>query len=262
SSLPRCTSCLFSLNAPAPSEIYPLSLHDALPISLVPHDDTFLDAGMGAQVGRAPDHTAAQTGTRPDVHVVVADGPLDVRVRLHDDVGAEHRVLAQVRAGFDAAVVPDHDGAFDAGGGVDVGALSEPDPLPDAEPLDVHVDTAVEDVLVGTEVGLERADVLPVAVDDGADHRQLLLQDGREHVAGEVDHLAGTDVVEHARFEDVDPRVGGVGEHLAPARLLEEPLDRPVGAGDDDRELQWVLDPLERDRRERARVLVGLDDPA
>ncbi len=192
----------------------------------------------------------------------MADGALDERIGLHHDVGTEHRVLPQVRTTFDSAVVADHDGALDAGGGIDVGALAEPDPLADAEPVDVDVHPLVEHVLVGPEVRLERPDVLPVAVDDRADQRQLLLEHGREDVTGEVDDLVGVDEVEDAGLEHVDARVRGVGEHLAPARLLEEALDAAVGTGDHDRELERVLDPLERDRRQRAGVLVCLDDRA
>ena len=217
---------------------------------------------MRPQVGRPADHAAPQARARPDVDVVVADGALDEGIRLHHDVGAEHRVLPEVRTTFDPAVVADHDGTLDAGGRVDVGALPEPDPLADAESIDVDVHALVKHVLVGSEIRLERADVLPVAVDDGADQRKLLLEHGREDVAGEVDDLVGADEVEDAGLEDVDARVGGVGEHLAPARLLEEALDAAVGTGDHDRELEWVLDPLERDRRQRAGVLVSLDDRA
>ena len=42
-------------------------------------------------------------------------------------------------------------------------------------------------------------------------------------------------------------------EHLPPRRLLEEALDRAVLAGDDDAELERVLDRGETDRRRRAR---------
>ena len=53
---------------------------------------------------------------------------------------------------------------------------------------------------------------------------------------------------EHLGVEDVDARVDRVGEDLPPGRLLEEALDPPVRVGDDDAELERVLDRLEADR--------------
>ena len=206
---------------------------------LVADDDALFDAGVGSS-SRTSDH-AARRRARPDVDVVVADGALDEGVRLHHDVGAEHGVLAQVCTRLDAAVVADHDGALDPGGGVDVGVLPEPDPLADPESVDLDVGAPVENVLVSSEVGLERPHVLPVAVDDRADQRKLLLEHGGEDVA-EVDDLVGADEIEDAGLEDVDARVRGIGEHLAPARPLEEALDAAVGTGDHDRELEQVLD--------------------
>ena len=47
---------------------------------------------------------------------------------------------------------------------------------------------------------------------------------------------------------------------LAPRRLLEEALDLPVLVGDDDPELERVLDRLEADRDRGALLLVELDD--
>ena len=106
------------------------------------------------------------------------------------------------------------------------------DPLPtqtpgrSSKPAIVDLDLAVEDVLVRLEVGGRRPDVLPVAVGHVAVERLPGLEDGREHLAGEVDRAALGDAVEDLGLEDVDPGVDGVAEHLAPARLLQEALDR------------------------------------
>ena len=78
----------------------------------------------------------------------------------------EDGVLAHVRAGLDEAVGADDRGTVDARLGVDLGPLAEPDVLAEAEAVDLDVDLAVEDVLVGAQVRLEVPDVLPVALGD------------------------------------------------------------------------------------------------
>ena len=52
--------------------------------------------------------------------------------------------------------------------GCDLGALAEPHASAIWKPGDVDRDALVEHVLVGAEVGIERADVLPVALGDRA----------------------------------------------------------------------------------------------
>ena len=66
-------------------------------------------------------------------------------------------------------------------------------------------------------------------------------------------------VVEDLPLHHVDPGVDRVAEDLAPAGLLQEALDAAVLAGDDDSEVQGVLDPLQGDRDRRAVLLVELD---
>ncbi len=100
------------------------------------------------------------------------------------------------------------------------------------------------------------ADVLPVALRDGPAQRLGRRPAAGEDVAGEVDGPAGLDVVEDPGVEDVDARVDGVAEDLAPRRLLEEALDRAVLARDDDAELERVVDLDEPDRGHRAPVVV------
>ena len=68
-------------------------------------------------------------------------------------------------------------------------------------------------------------------------------QGGREHRLGEVDRLVLGNEVEDLRLQHVDAGVDGVGEDLAPRRLLQEPLDPAVGVGDDDAEVERVLHP-------------------
>ena len=126
----------------------------------------------------------------------------------------------------DDAVVADHRGTLDDR---TLGSISAPLPTqmpgPQREPVDVDLDLAVEDVLVGAQVGLQGPDVLPVAV--GHVPVEVLAggQCGRERLAGEVHRLALGDVVEDLRLEHVDAGVDRVAEDLAPGRLLQEPLD-------------------------------------
>ena len=63
----------------------------------------------------------------------------------------------------------------------------------------------------------------------------------------EIIWFARRDVVEHLRLEHVDAGVDGVGEDLAPTRLLEEAFDASLFVHDDHAELQRVLDALQGD---------------
>ena len=143
---------------------------------------------------------------------------------------------------------------------VDLGALAQPHPGPQREARDLDVDLPVEDVLVGAQVGLEGADVLPVALGHVAEQGLPGLEHGREDLLGEVDRPALGDEVEDLGLEDVDPGVDGVAEDLAPGRLLQEPLDRAVLVGDDDAELEGVLHRLQGDGRQGALGVVVVDD--
>ena len=228
--------------------------------ALVADDRPLLDAHVRAEVGVAADGAAAQVGAGADVDVVVADRPLQERVGLHDHVGAEHGVGPQVRARLDPAAVADDDGLVDAGLGADLDVGADPAAVTELEPVDVDLHPTVEHVGVRPAVGLERADVLPVALGHVAVQRVAGLEQRGEHVAGEVDHLTLGDELEHLGLDDVDPGVDGVGEHLAPRGLLQEAFDGAVGLGDHDPELERVLDVLQRDRRARARVAVRLHE--
>ena len=188
------------------------------------------------------DHRTLQDGVVADPHVP-----------------AQRAVLAQAGAGSDDAVVADDRGAVDDHGRIDLCPLAQPHPRAELEAVDVHLDLLVEDVLVGLEVGLERADVLPVAVGhvpvEGLPGRQGL----GKGLAGEVHRLSFGDEVEDLRLEHVDPGVDGVTEHLAPCRLLEEPLDGAVLVGDHDAELQRVVHRLQGEGGQTAPPVVEVD---
>jgi hypothetical protein len=210
----------------------------------------------------APDDRAPQARRVADVSVVVHDRALEVRIRLHHDVGAEHGVGREHGSGFDPGVVADEHRAVDDRIGRDLDGLTDPHALAHLEAGQVELHLTVEQVLVRGAVRLEGADVFPVAVDDGSEQRQPALEHGREHVTGEVTDLAVGDEVEDSRVEHVDAGVDRVREHLTPRRLLQEALDATVGPGDDDAEVDRILDPLQRDRRERLLRLVPFDNRA
>ena len=126
---------------------------------------------------------------------------------------------------------------------------------------DVEAHAPVEGVEVRLAVLLEVSDVLPVALDDMAVEGPTHLEKQREELLGEVVRSVGRDVAEHLRLDHVHAGVDRVGEDLAPGRLFEEALDASVAVGDDDPELERVLDRLQRERRRRALLLVELDEP-
>ena len=115
---------------------------------------------------------------------------------------------------------------------------------------------AVERVEVRLPVLVEVADVLPVAVADHPVQRPAHLEQQREELLREVVRPVGRDVLEHLRLEHVDAGVDRVREDLAPGRLLEEALDPAVLVGDDDPELERVLDRLQADRHGGAALAV------
>ena len=89
---------------------------------------------------------------------------------------------------------------------------------------------------------------------------RLARRKGRgERLAREVDRLALGDEVEDLGLEDVDTGVDGVAEHLSPGRLLEEPLDGSVLTGDDDAELERIVDRLQGQGGQTAPAIVEVD---
>ncbi len=118
----------------------------------------------------------------------------------------------------------------------------------------------VERVEVRLPVLVEVPDVLPVAVEDVAVDRPAHLEQQREELLREVVRPVLRDVLQHLGLEHVDAGVDRVGEDLAPAGLLEEALDAAVLVGDDDPELERVLDRLEPDRHGGALLAVRLDE--
>ena len=120
----------------------------------------------------------------------------------------------------------------------------------------------VERVEVRLPELVEVADVLPVAVEHMPVDRPAHLEQQREELLREVVRPVGRDVRQHLGLEHVDAGVDRVREDLAPGRLLEEALDPAVLVGDDDAELERVVDRLEPDRDGGALLLVEGDERA
>ena len=239
------------------------------------HDDALLADRAAVADGDA----LVQAGVRPDVAGLPDDGALDERAaaevgRRVDDGARRARVLAQRdarredgvrpdrRLRRDAAVVADERRALD---GLEVGelhALPHPHVAAQLDPGDVEGDPLVEGVEVRLPELVEVADVLPVALRDVAVERSTHLEEEREELLREVERPALRHMAQHLGIEDVDAGVDRVREDLAPRRLLEEALDAPVLVGDDDPELERVVDALQADRDERLLLLVEADERA
>ncbi len=239
------------------------------------HDDALL-ADRAAVADR---DALVQTGVRPDVAGLPDDGALHERAAAEvgrgvDDGARRARVLAQRHARRedgvrpdrrlrrDAAVVPDERRALD---GLEIGelhALPHPHVAAQLDPGDVQGDALVEGIEVRLPELVEVADVLPVALRDVAVQRSAHLEEEWEELLREVERPALGHVAQHLGIEHVDAGVDRVREDLAPGRLFEEALDAPVLVGDDDPELEWIVDALQADRHERLLLLMEAHERA
>ena len=239
--------------------------------ALVAEHGPFLAAHAFPQVGPAAEDAPLEPDPRAQVGVVVHHRPLEDHVVADPEVAADRAVLAESRPGADHAVVPHHRRTIEVDARVDLRTLADPHSRSQLEPFDVDVHPLAEDVLVGLQVGLESAHVLPVALGDVAEQALPRGERGGERIAREVDRTSFGDEVEDLRLEHVDPCVDGVAEDLAPGGLFEEPFDRAVGPGDDDPELERVVDgfqgeggeaaPIGVERHQGGEVQVGEDVP-
>ena len=229
--------------------------------ALVPDDRALLDPGEPHDVGVLADHAAPQGDALADVDVVVHHGAVQEGALLDHDVAADHGVLAQVRAGLDLGVVADAQRAGEHRLRVDLGALADPDARRDLEAGDVGLHPAAQHIGLRLHVALEGADVLPVVLGDVAVQRGTAFEQLRENVTRPVDRLARRDFLEHLGFHDVQPGVDRVGKHLAPCRLLQEPLDPAIIVSNHDAELKRVRDPGQGHRDQRALFLVEPHEP-
>ena len=225
-------------------------------VAFVGHHDALLHPGSELDVRVLADDAASKRGGRPHVHVVVNDASVKERTVPNDVSPAQDGVGPEDDPSLDPGVLPDVGGTLHLRVRVDLSPLAQPHPVADLETFHLHLYLAVQDVAVDLHVGVEGADVRPVPVADVAVDREALLQEQGEEVPGEVELAPLGDEIKDLTLDDVDPRVGGVAEHVSPPRLLQEPLHPAFLVRDDDPELQRVLDALQRDRDRRASRLV------
>ena len=198
--------------------------------ALVADHDAFLDVGV-ARGGRSarPMTAAAQTRRRCPTYTWSCTTVRSMNASAFTTTSVPSTVYgASSRAGLDAGVVADEHRALDEGVRVERRRPRRATRRRAAgSPVDVDLHPLVEDVLVRGAVRLERADVLPVAVDDVPEERQPAGRAPRGTRRSEKSTTSsGGDEVEDPGLEHVDAGVDRVGEHLAPRRLLEEALDR------------------------------------
>ena len=176
-----------------------------------------------------------------DDDLLVEDCPVDHRARADDAIEHHDRVAhdgthvdahARRQHGVhhhpvDLAAVTD-EAAVDLGGGADLGrctllGLGVDDPV---VVVQVELGVVGQQRHVGFPVGLDRADVLPVAVELVAEDARVAIEHGRDHVLAEVHEVIAEPAPERTLREDVDAHGGEVA--LGLFRLLL-PVDDAVG---------------------------------
>ena len=186
------------------------------------------------EVGVAPDDRVADFRVLVDHREVPhAGGPVD------EDPGLELAFVADVGGAVDLHVVAD----------LDVLADKDVALAPLSGDLDVH--PAFERIPVRLVIGLNVADVAPVAARQVAVQRHRIGEHLGKHVAAPIDHAGRRQQVEHLRLDQVDAGVDLVREHLAPGWLFQEAIDGPVRIRDHHAELERVRHRGEHDRGRR-----------
>lgn len=162
--------------------------------------------------------------------------------------------------GLDLGVVTDVERSTENGVGMNLCAFRHPHTRGDLETVEIDVDLALQDVGLRLHIALVSTDVLPVTLGDEAVDRLAFLHQLREDITGPVDGDISLDIVEHLGLHDVDTRVHGVREDLAPGRLLQEALDLALLVDDRDPELERVGHSCQTDGDQRAFFLVESDE--
>src|SRR5450756_1181170 len=161
------------------------------------HTDAAHEAVARADPAAFADHGAVQLRARADAALAHDDAALHLRVRADDDAGLDHRFedrrpfrdhragaehgqRADPGAGVHAHVLANVAGRYDARPGIDVGRRGDVQVLLAEHVGHRRVDGPLEDVEVGLQIALGRADVAPVTAVDVPVQRPRLGQP-REH---------------------------------------------------------------------------------
>jgi hypothetical protein len=227
---------------------------------LVADRGALVDAYVVADVAGAANDGALDERAAADVGARIEHRPRRPRPLAERDAAREHGVRPDERAPRDARVVAYERGRLELLHVVDLRALADPDVAAQPDPAHVQPHLLVERIEVRLPVLVEVADVLPVAVHDVAVERAAHLEQEGEELLREVVRPFGRHVLQHLGLEHVDAGVDRVGEDLSPGRLLEEALDLALVVGDDDAELERVVDGLEPDRHRGALLAVEGDE--
>src|ERR1700694_3653883 len=204
-------------------------------------DDRLAQPGVLADVGVSPDDRVADLG------VLIDDGGIANAGRpVDEDAGLELALVADVGRAIDPHVIADLD------------VLPDPYVAVPALAGNLDVDPSLERIPIRLVVGLNVADIAPIAGHQEAIERHRVGEHLGEDVAAPVHHRRGRHHVEHLWLDDIDPGVDLVGEDLTPGWLFEEAVDRAIRVGDDDPELEWVRHRGQHDGGGRTLLLVVL----
>ena len=91
-------------------------------------------------------------------------------------------------------------------------------------------------------VGVGVADITPVSLGGIAEQCTIVFQHQREKILGKIEVFTFRNVGENFRLQYVNAGVDGVGDDLAPARLFQELGNALRFVGDNNAELERILD--------------------
>src|SRR5437773_3973465 len=186
---------------------------------VVADDASFLEHHARLEGALPPDDRAVQLRALPDVAVAPHDRAVDDRPDVDRDVVAKDGRSDDLDVGADLHALAAEDRAGDPRRLVDVDLACSPHAGHELLPQSVDADAAAQEIRVRACVLLDRPDIGPVAVGDVAEEGLAVGEEPREEILAEIEDLADIEPFEHPRLDDVDARVDGVAEDLAPRRL-------------------------------------------
>src|SRR5881296_1679953 len=118
-----------------------------------------------------------------------------------------------------------------------------------ALPRYIHAHSSLKEIEVCRTVLSKVTHVPPVALGNVTPERPARGKEGGEQFLAEVVGAGCGNGWEHGWLEQVNTRIDGVAEHLAPGRLLEKAEDPSLLVVNHDAIGQWLLDPGEHHGR-------------